>query len=160
MFISLHSINPLSHFDSSETNSDISCSKLQSPNLCELLTDMCSQRTDREKHFDTMHSRGKKCAAWGGKWACSLIWWIFLTYTGKKVSTAGGADMCVCPNKCVFPSSSASVSNKRCKPRLQNGSGGRKITLFSVSHLLFVWIPWKWETLPAIVAGGGIRSWL
>lgn len=62
--------------------------------------------------------------------------------------------VCVCPKKCVSPSSAASASNKRCKPRLQIGSGGKKINLFSIIHLLLLWIPRRWETLPAIVAKG------
>lgn len=45
---------------------------------------------------------------------------------------------CVCPNKCVSLSSSASDSNKRCKPRLQNGSGGRKITFCFPSFIYYL----------------------
>lgn len=70
---SLHSLKPLSWFDSTETNPSISCSKLQSLNLCELLTDMCPQRTQREKHFDSMHCGGKRWAVRGGKRVRSLI---------------------------------------------------------------------------------------
>lgn len=49
LFISPHSSNPLSQFDTSETKSGISCSRLQRLNLCELLTDVCSQRAERER---------------------------------------------------------------------------------------------------------------
>ncbi len=124
---------PLSHFDSSETNSDISCSKPQPV----WAADRHVSTKDQERNtlwFEALWR--KKMGSVGREWARSLIWWIFLTQTGKKVSPAGGADMCVCPNKSVSPSSSAAVSNKRCKPRLQNGCGGRKIT-FSFPSVIY-----------------------
>lgn len=40
---------------------------------------------------------------------------------------AAGAFMCVCPNKCVSLSRSASASYERFKPRLQHGCAGREI---------------------------------
>lgn len=129
---------------------NISCSRLQSSALCEMLTDERPQRTERQKHFDfdALWRKKKGSVEWG-KVLRSLIWWMFLTQTGKKVSADGGADVCVSKEVCFPTIHPALTSNNRCKPRLQNGSGGRKITC--LFYLLLHWTPWRWDSLPAIV---------
>lgn len=54
--------------------------------------------------------------------------------------------MCVCPNKCVSLSHSASASYKRFRPRQQHGSAGREIAFhFCIGYLLCLWICRQWE---------------
>lgn len=55
----------------------------------------------------------KKTGSMGREMGCSLIWWIFLTQTGNKVSAASADTVCVRPNKHIFSTSSGSVLGKK-----------------------------------------------